>query len=243
MAAKPRLPAGYGLPRTVNGWRHDPDDGSNGHTWCFEAGERPLSVRVFEHFGRSYAKVTDDRTTGIESGEEIATRSRDEDADQTKQATAAAVVAEAVAWMREHGSSEWSHPRIHEAMFDPPVGYEFGAYEIGQRWSLIHYHRIDTPEKGRLAGVGRPDEVTPETYPYLVIRTWAGSGNSEIEIAPWRCSHDNEREPVADPPAECGLDVAVTVARTFAREQHGSDAPEPSSHTGQTALRQFAGGG
>jgi hypothetical protein len=243
MAAKPRLPTGYDLPTAVNGWRHDPNDGSNGHTWSLDAGERPLSVRVFEHFGRCYARVTDDRTTGIESSEEIAARSHDEDGDQTTQATVAAVVAEAVEWMREHDVGEWSHPRIREAVFDPPLGYELVAYEIGQRWSLIHYHRIDAPEKSRLAGVGLPDEVNPETYPYLVIRTWAGSGNSEIDLAPWRFSHDDERESVADPPAECGLDVAVTVARTVAREQHDSDAPEPSSHTGQTALQQFAGGG
>ena len=239
MAAKPPLPKGYELPAAVNGWIHDPDDGSNGHTWRFEPGERPLSVRVFELFGRSYASVTDDRTSGIESSEEIAARTPDDDDSRAKPATVEAVVGEAVEWMRDHGAGEWSHSRVRESAFDPPIGYELAKFEIGERWTMIHYHRIDAPEKSRLAGVGLPDEVNPETYPYLVIRTWAGSGNSEIELAPWQFSHDDEREQVAEPPAECGLDVALTVARNFAREQRDGDVPSANNATGQSSLRRF----
>ena len=48
-----------------------------------------------------------------------------------------------------------------------------------------------------------------------------------------------ETEQIARVPAECGLDVAVTMARNFAREQRDGDVPSANNTTGQSSLPQF----
>jgi hypothetical protein len=45
--------------------------------------------------------------------------------------------------------------------------------------------------------------------PYLYVEACRGSGNATVVLAPWLRAHDDEKHAVLEPPAECGLDVAL----------------------------------
>lgn len=224
------LPDGFDYPREVNGWRFDPDP-YNGHAWV--APERDRTVLARTCLGTAMVKVHDERVSGPGSSVTVAEFEYDRGDSES---AAARVVERAVDWMHDHAPTEWSHPEVTEAAFDAPPGYEFVDYSRGCRETCIYYRREGASGRTRVAGAGRPDEVTPETSPYLVVQMWQGSGNASVDLAPWRYEHDEERETVADPPAECGLDVALAVAREFAREIVAEDPDTALPSAGQTTF-------
>jgi hypothetical protein len=242
MSAKPRLPDGVELPTEVNGWTHDPDSGKNAHVWVSD--DETASVGVFSSLGRVYAKVFDERVNGLENGVRLTAVDLDDDDQftETERQTVADVLDEAIAWMREHAPAEWEHPDVNEAVFDAPPGYELEVCYLEQRDTTVYYHRADAGEAAQRDDDGDLPEPTPETHPYLVIHTWNGSGNSEISLAPWTRAHDHQMTEVVETPEECGLDVALTMARSYARE-HVDGADESGSPAGQADLQQFAEAG
>jgi len=243
MPAKPRLPDDFDLPTAVNGWIHDPDDRTNGHCWQYEQGERPLAIRVYETLGACYAAVTDERTSGMESKKRIIDLDHADREDLSHEEAIETGINATIEWMNNYGEGEWSHPRIHEAAFQPPVGYELASYRINSRTTTVLYHQTNAREIDRLAGGNFPDEMSANSCPYLKVETWAGSRNSTVALAPWKCAHDNEQQEIADPPEECGIEVALTTAREFARTSIDGDDPIPADPTGQTSLGRFASQG
>jgi hypothetical protein len=230
--AKPPLPDGYDFPERVNDWQFDPDSSYNGHAWY--GPDRERSVVVFAGLGSANAKVHDERVSG--SGSYVELASVEYDRDDRREAVAE-MVEQAVAWMQETAPEEWSHPEVNEAVFDAPPGYEFDGYSRGHRETFVYYRRKGASPRKRLAGAGSPDEATAETYPYLVVQMWQGSGNASVDLAPWRYEHDHERESVVDLPEECGLDKALSAARDHAIRHVENDAGPPS--VGQTALSEW----
>ena len=240
MPAKPPLPDDREPPAEVNGWTHDPDDTTNGHCWRRDDDGRPLAVRLFGGVGTGYATVTDDRVAGVGGREKIAEyrfESDDDHRDRRKEAVGMAFD-DAIAWMEDHGS-EWSHPRINEAGFQPPAGYELTRYSIGSRETIILYHQVDAPDVDRLCGIRFP-ELTVDSCPYLEVRTWIGSGNSDVRVAPWQHAHGSEKKVIAETPDECGLEIALTTAREFARKHVAGDEQFPGELSGQSSLSRFA---
>ena len=241
---KPELPDGFDLPTRVNGWVHSPEDKSNGHCWRFEQEKRPLAMRVYDPPGSCYAAVTDERTSGMDSKQRVSEVKFGSGTDCSQLRAIEEVLTDAIDWMDDHNDGEWSHPRIQEAAFQPPAGYELVDYRIDNRTTTVQYHRLGTPEVDRLAGGHFPDDMSADSCPYLEVETWAGSGNSTIVLAPWRRAHDEECKEVADPPEECGFDVALATARELARQHVDSDSDEPlSDPAGQTNLTRFASEG
>jgi hypothetical protein len=134
-------------------------------------------------------------------------------------------IKQAVEWMEATPPGTWTHPDVDEAVFDAPPGYELTHYYLERREVIIYYHREGAPEGHRLAGVGKPidDEVTPDSFPYLVVKAWRGSGNATVALAPWEYAHDSELVEVRDPPDECGLEIALTIARDYATTATGEE--------------------
>lgn len=237
-----RLPDGFEFPNEVNGWHFDPEP-YNGNARIAE--DRETSVVVFNQLDTATVDVVDERVSGSENSVQLAASEYEQSDSGTdlwaaKREAAAAMVDHAVAWMRSTSPNEWAHPDVVEAVFDTPPGYELANYSRGMRETTVYYRRKGTDKRQRLAGAGKPETVTPETYPYLVVRTWHGSGNSDVALSPWRYDHDEERVPVVEPPAECGLDVALTMARQYAREH--VDGAADAVATGQMDLLRFAEG-
>ena len=239
---KPELPDGFDLPTRVNGWVHDPEDGSNGHCWRFEQGERPLAMRVYDPLDVCYATVSDERTRGLDSRQRVSEVEFGSGTDCWQLKAVEETLRDAIDWMDDHSEGEWSHPRVQEAAFQPPAGYELVSYQIDNRTTTVQYHRLGAHGADRLAGSHFPEDMTVDSCPYLEIETWAGSGNSTVKLAPWRHAHDNECIEVADPPEECGLDIALTTARGFARQYVDNDE-RLSDPAGQTNLARFASEG
>lgn len=223
------LPENFEYPERVNRWRFDADSSYNGHAWY--GPDRERSVVVFSGLGSANAKVHDERVSG--SGSYVELARTEYDRDDWREAVAE-MVEQAVAWMQETAPEEWSHPEVNEAVFDAPPGYELDGYSRGHRETFVYYRREGAPPRRRVAGAGRPDEATAETYPYLVVQMWQGSGNASVDLAPWRYEHDHERETVVEPPEECSLDVALAAARDYAYENVEDDAGLPNA--GQTNL-------
>ena len=255
---KPPLPASFDLPVSVNGWDYRPSAPSNGHVWV--GGVRPASVSVFSSLGTVRVTVSDDRVSGFASSVELY---RDEYAggdtmlERLTVDEAGAVrdgVEYAIEWMGATPPEEWSHPEVTEAVFDPPPGYRLAEYYLEDRQTTVYYLRSGAEGVRRLAGGGAPDEYTPETCPYLYVHIWNGSGTATVALAPWIGAHGPgskypEIEPVVDCPDECGLDVALTCAREWARENVAEESPGDRSTSanqpvtgGQAALSAFGGG-
>lgn len=57
-------------------------------------------------------------------------------------------------------------------------------------------------------------------------------------LAPWDYAHDCEMVDVREPPEECGLEIAVTIARNYAADVTGED-PDPSA-VGQAYLTAWS---
>jgi len=249
MAHKPPLPPDFSIPLVVNGWHHDPGAGRNAHVWRSEA--ETESVGVFAAVGDSRVdvRVFDDRVRGFAHSQTVATVNYDtpETVEERRRARRDAVaegVKEAVEWMETTAPSGWSHPAVCEAVFDPPPGHVLEEYYLEQRTVTVYYRRKDAESHHRLAGIGEPNEYTLETCPYLYVHVWRGSGAATVALAPWKGAHGpgskhEEIKPVAEPPEECGLEVALTVAREWARETvtGGDDVDELS--VGQTALSNW----
>jgi len=248
MVARPPLPDDYDLPTTVGPWVHNPDSGKNAHVWS--ARDHPVTVGVFGHLGTATVKVFDDRVDGFRNSVAVAEYEYDGDgdtADQSRAEKRAAVgdaLDDAIDWMADYDPGEWSHSMVCEAVFDAPVGYELDRYYLEERTAIVYYRRENAEKVVRLAGAGGPDEYTPETCPYLYVHVWRGSGKATVALAPWLRAHGPaskypELREIADPPEECGLEVAVTVARQWAREEFGG---ETDPGVGQADLAAFSGG-
>lgn len=77
-------------------------------------------------------------------------------------------------------------------------------------------------------------EANLETQAYLVVKAWRGSGNATVALAPWLRAHDEKMHEVVDPPAECGIAIAVKLAREYVRSETGRTRDVRT--TGQTDL-------
>lgn len=66
------------------------------------------------------------------------------------------------------------------------------------------------------------------------ITAWRGSGDATVALAPWLRAHDEEMQEVVEPPAECGLAIAVKLAREYVRAETGRTRDAPA--TGQADL-------
>lgn len=236
MPLRPRLPDGYDLPETVGEWVYSSETGKNAHVWVSD--DETASVGVFCSLGNVYTKVFDERANGFENCERLIEVSLEDDDmfTETERQAVADVTEETIAWMRETTPDEWAHPRVNEAVFDAPPGYELAVYYLESRDTQIYYHREGADEAA--ARDADPADATPETFPYLVIHCWNGSGNSEISLAPWKHAHDHKMREVVETPDECGLDIALTMARSYAAEH--DDFDHEGATAGQTDLQQFA---
>jgi len=249
MAHKPPLPPDVSIPLSINGWHHDPEAGRNAHVWRSEA--ETESVGVFAAVGDSRVdvRVFDDRVRGFDRSQTVAAVEYDapdsvEGLRRARRDAVAEGVREAVEWMEATAPSEWSHPAVCEAVFDPPPRHILEEFYLEQRTATVYYRRTDAKERHRQAGIGDPDKYTPETCPYLYVHVWRGSGAATVALAPWKGAHGpgskhEEIKPVADPPEDCGLEVALTVAREWARETVPDGEPEDRPRVGQAALSDW----
>lgn len=238
-----RTPDEFEIPTEINEWEHDPEP-YNGEAWF--GPDREQSVVAFNHFGSITGCLIDERCSGMENKVRFVDReikkpddlSVEESRTQDRRANAR-LVKEVVDWMRRHRPGEVANPRVNEAVFDAPVGYELASYRINQRDTMVVYRRREAEEADRLAGVGEPDCVSPDSFPYLVIETWAGSGNSTVSLSPLKGAHDHEMAEIVETPEGCGIEVAVAMAHQWARENVDETAGI-GPMTGQTDLLQFA---
>lgn len=235
MVNKPPLPEDVGLPETIGDWTHDPESNKNGHTWYSQSGD--TAVAVLAPVDTVYVAVLDERCIGLERGERIFETCIPEDADrqQVKREFAGEAVNAAIDWMQDNDPQDWACPRVCESVFDTPDGYQLAMYEIGLQSSTIYYYRTGAAERSSLGSREPPEEVSTDTYPYLTIEVYRGSGNATVSLAPWTRAHDHEMEEVVETPEECGLDVALTMARQYLRENVDGISPsEPA--VGQSDL-------
>jgi len=236
MPVRPALPDAYDLPNRVNGWLYDDEATWNAHVWT--APDAPQSVAVFDHQNELDVLVIDDRVQGFEKRVTVATVNATENGDRSQDVPRA--IEEAVAWMEATPPGTWTHPDVDEAVFNAPPGYELTHYYLENRKDIIYYHRNGADERQRLAGIGLPDpdEATPETYPYLVVKAWRGSGNATVALAPWDYAHDSEMVAAREPPERCGLEIALRVARDYAADATGEE-PDPLA-VGQANLAAWS---
>lgn len=217
MSHKPPIPGDKELPERVNGWVHDPEDTRNGHVWVGEDAER--SVVVFGSLDRVRVAVYDDR---VDSGEYVNLTNQTFD-DVATQSTDAVLwgVQKAVGWMEQTHPTEWEHPEVEPAVFEAPPGYELAYYAIGNRAYTVYYRRVNGKDAWEMIGEDLLDDSEPsiKTRKYLYIKTWKGSGNSTIALAPWTRGHEHQMKEIVDPPEECGLAKAVRLTYEWVAEQ------------------------
>jgi hypothetical protein len=244
VTAKPLLPDDYELPDEVNGWTHDPDSGKNGHTWY--APDRSAAVGVFGFGGTIAVKALDERVSGFARSNRVFETEYEHTKDYYEPAdpeapTRAVVegVDAAVRWM-ERTDTDWRHPAVEESAFDPPDGFVLDRYYLEEREQIICYRQEGTESEIEMSGWRLETEPSLETRKYLYVEAWRGSGNATIALAPWLRAHDHEKHEVVDPPEECGIDVALLLAREYVAEQVGDEADVTA---GQAPLDAFAGGG
>lgn len=246
MVTKPPLPDGYELPASINGWHHDPESNKNGHAWYSADGE--TAVAVFSGFESVRAVVSDERCDGLGRGQRVYEREYENDTDGRererleRQAVVDGIDA-AREWMHETEPEEWAHPDVCEAVFDAPIGYELEYYFLEDRESTVYYRREDAEKVSRFAGMHEPETYTRETCPYLYVHQWNGSGNATVALAPWLRAHGPkskhpEIKPVVETPDECGLEVAVTMARQWVRKF--VDAEIDTAAAGQADLGRWS---
>lgn len=228
---EPSVPEDVELPAAVNGWLYDPSDTSNG--LVFRSRDHDCSVGIFDTVGTVSVRVRDDRVDGFGAAIDLERVEYDRDG---RDAALRAGLETAREWMAGTDPAAWSHPEVCEAVFDAPVGYSLERYYLENRESIVYYARDDVDESPLRGRGGDLEQLTRETAPYLYVHVWNGSGNATVALAPWLHAHGpSSKHPevleVAETPADCGLEVAVTVAREWAAS--GSVA------TGQTALSAF----
>ncbi|WP_254810658.1 hypothetical protein [Natronosalvus amylolyticus] len=234
---KPRLSDSLEVPQSINGWHYDSEDTSNGHVW--RSSEHDCSVGVFDPLTAVCVRVRDDRVRGFGGQVDLERLAYDDEHDRVDALESG--FDRAREWMADTPPEAWTHPEVCEAVFDSPQGYELEAYYLGDRESEVYYRRQDfgeeVPRRVKLEG---PECLTVENAPYLYLHTWNGSGNATVALAPWtnahgpKCKHPEVRE-IVETPDECGLEVAVTIARQWARE-NGSGTGEG---VGQRDLTQY----
>lgn len=219
------LDAAY--PDRVNGWTFRPDAPYNGDVWIGDDGRVSLLVRDGV-IGAPSAVVIDER---LNHGHEYLFGQPDADGPPL---TPKAALKRAHAWMCEHPPGAWQHPRIHEAAFDAPEGFELDRYELTTRQQRIHYHEREPPADLKLRGV--------------YVEGYDSSGNFSVELARYpprdedRVDPDHTgREPVAVPD-ECGLEVALLRAHQVAAALRGADSRggDVDPTVGQTSLGRWA---
>jgi len=234
MVSKPPLPDDYELPREVNGWEHDPESNRNGHVWT--GTDDPRSVAVFLNSDSSVrVAVFDDRVNGFANSVQIVDGSG---GNRSKPETTVWGVKQAIEWMERHDPARWDHPAVVEGVFDPPAGFVLDRYYLEEREHVVCYRQEGTEKDVNLSG--RPPDTEPslETRKYLYVEAWRGSGNATIALAPWLRASDSEKHEVVDAPAECGLEVALKLAREWVREQTGATREEPAA--GQSDIERWA---
>ncbi len=257
MTVKPDLPSGCSLPELVNDWELDPTSNKNGHVWY--SPDKTQSVAIYSHLGKVHSKISDERATGLERGEPITsveldsgnseTTGKEENnhvfdvADTSKarneEEALSYVLEKSINWMESNAPGSWEHPRINEAAFEAPTGFELARYYLASRETTIYYHRTGEQTGVRMGESEAPDEVTFSNYPYLVVHCWKGNGNATIALAPWLRAHDEEMEEVVDTPEGCGLDIALSKAREFVQEEMEVQTSDGFSKVGQTALTSW----
>jgi len=245
VVAKPPLPDGYELVESINGWHHAPASNKNGHAWYAADGE--TAVAVYSGFGRVRVSVTDERCDGLERGVRIYEAEYDDDCEsRERDRREARAVADGIdvahAWMRETAPAEWSNPAVCVAVFDAPPGYTLARYYLENREATVYYRREGADCPVRLGRIEEPDDYTPETCPFLYVHEWRGSGNTTVALAPWLRAHGPgsqhpEIREVVETPSECGLEVAVTIAREWVADQIG--VAIDTDAVGQATLSTF----
>lgn len=238
MTAKPPLPDEFDLPYEVNGWIHDPESEKNGHTWY--APDETAAVGVFGFGGTITVKVLDERVSGFDRAKRVFETEYEHEKDYYEPADSEAPtpaviegVEAAVRWM-EMNDTGWKHPAVEEAVFDPPIGFELDRYYLETREHIVCFRQKGEEKDVNLSG--RPPDTDPslETRKYLYVEAWRGSGNATVALAPWLRAHDEEKHEVVEPPEECGLDVALKLAREWVQEQTGQTRDQPAA--GQSDL-------
>lgn len=236
MTTRPPLPDGYDLPVKVNGWHHDTESNKNGHVWTRPDGER--SVAVFCHLETVRVTASDNRVNGFASNPDQIRRNV-RDGESKREATVWGVE-KVVEWMRRHDPDAWNCPGVNEAVFDPPAGYDLEYYFVEEREQIVYYHEQGARERSSLASLREEPigELDPEAYTYLNVHEWRGSGTATVALAPWVHAHDEEMDDVVDCPDECGLDVALKLAREWVAETTGETRDTVTA--GQSGLSDFA---
>ncbi|ELY73265.1 hypothetical protein [Natrinema pallidum] len=237
---KPALPADYELSLSIDGWQYDADDSSNGHVW--RSDEHECSVGVYDNIGSISVRVTDDRVDGFASYEEL--ERIDYDRDRRDGVLLEGIDA-ARGWMGETDPAAWAHPEVCEAVFDAPVGYTLETYYHENREAIVYYRRegADDGVDIDVRGSDGPEGLSHANAPYLYVHEWRGSGNATVALAPWTEAHGPGSKhpditPVVETPSECGLEVAVTMARRWAREY--ADKEIDTDASGQAALERWS---
>jgi hypothetical protein len=242
MTAKPPLPLDCELPSVVNGWRHDPESNKNGHIWS--APDSAATVGVFGSAGEIEVRVSDDRVSGFARTITVHSESYEHTHDyyqpadpDAPTATIVEVIEAATRWMQRH-DPPWRHPDVEEAAFDPPVGYVLDRYYLEQREHIVCYRKPDTESDVGMGGLPPETDPTIETRKYLYVEAWRGSGNATVSLAPWLRAHDDEKHECTDTPDECGLAVALKLAREWAEEQTGQT--QESLAAGQSDIEAWS---
>jgi hypothetical protein len=139
-------------------------------------------------------------------------------------------VKRAIAWMERHAPDRWDHPHVEEAVFDSPVSFVLDRHYLEECDHIVCYRQEGTEKAVSMAG-GRIADTEPslETRAYLYVEAWRGSGNATIALAPWLRAHDDEKHEVVEPPEECGLVVALKLAREWVREETGQTRDAPAA--------------
>jgi hypothetical protein len=207
----PKLPVGFKLPLCINGWSYVPDSGLNAHVW--KSTDETSAVGVFYTLGTVRVKAIDERLSGFENSQIIATAVVDEDDQYTEREKSAIAegVTTSIEWMRDTDPSSWSLPEGNEAIFHAPRGYSYHVCYLESQKTTIYYERDDVD--------GIPDRGSPslpEEHRYLVIEVYRGSGNASVRVAPWEGAHEHNQHEVMDCPDGCGLDIALKLARQYA---------------------------
>lgn len=229
----------------VNGWRYDAEAPTNGHAWYDAA--RETSVAVRSPLGdRVTVDVRDERVSGSGAREVLSKldcSSREKRAD-----TVADGVEYAREWMAATAPGEWSHPDVSEAVFDAPGGYALAECYVESRETTVYYERADVdPAETAVEARGcSPEEYTRENCAYLYVHVYNGSGNATVALAPWTGAHGPaskhpELREVLQTPAECGLEVALTAAREWARQFVDSEMDKREPTVEQADLGSFGG--
>ena len=239
MVSKPPRPDGYSLPAQVNGWCHAPDSKKNGHIWL--SPEETAAVGVFGFGGEMQVKLLDERVSGIGRSKAVFeakyqhTKDYYEPADSSvPMAVVVETVEAAVDWMQRH-APPWEHPAVEPAAFDPPAGFVLDRYYLEERQQTVCYRQEGTESDVNMSG--RPPDTEPslDTRKYLYVEAWRGSGNATVALAPWLRAHDDEKHEVLEPPAECGLDVALMLAREWVADQRNTTVDHEQT-AGQASL-------